>query len=89
MARENDDERHICPLQLGTIERVIRLWSNPGELIVSPFAGIGSEGFEAIRLGRRFAGCELKEAYARVAARNLQTAETLRHQGELFAEVTA
>ena len=83
VARENDDERHICPLQLGTIERCIRLWSNPGELIVSPFAGIGSEGHEAIRLGRRFAGCELKSSYATTAARNLHAAEALRKQGEL------
>jgi DNA modification methylase len=83
-ARENDDERHICPLQLGTIERCIRLWSNPGELVLSPFAGIGSEGYEAVRLGRRFWGCELKESYARVAAKNLAVAETLRTQGTLF-----
>jgi len=83
-ARENDDERHICPLQLGTIERCVRLWSNPGELILSPFAGIGSEGYEAVRLGRRFVGIELKEAYARVAAKNLAVAETLRTQGGLF-----
>lgn len=89
VARENDDERHICPLQLGTIERVIRLWSNPGELVVSPFAGIGSEGYEAIRLGRRFKGCELKDAYARVAARNLQVAEQQRTQGHLFSEQSA
>lgn len=84
VARENADERHICPLQLGTIERCVRLWSNPGELIVSPFAGIGSEGYEALRLGRRFWGCELKESYARVAARNLETAVSLRKQGDLF-----
>jgi DNA modification methylase len=90
VAKENDDERHICPLQLGTIERCIRLWSNPGELIVSPFAGIGSEGFEAIRHGRRFWGCELKPSYARVAARNLAVAEGMQTQGELFsAEVKA
>ena len=86
VARENDDERHICPLQLGTIERCIRLWSNPGELVLSPFAGIGSEGYEAVRLGRRFFGCELKASYAAVAVRNLQTAETLRTQGTLFVE---
>lgn len=86
--RGNDDERHICPLQLGTIERCIRLWSNPGELVLSPFAGIGSEGFEAIRLGRRFFGVELKESYATTAARNLQTAELRRTQGRLFAEAT-
>ena len=86
VARENDDERHICPLQLGTIERCIRLWSNPGELILSPFAGIGSEGYEAVRLGRRYWGCELKPSYAKVAARNLQTAEGLRKQVGLFEE---
>lgn len=86
VARENADERHICPLQLGTIERCIRLWSNPGELVLSPFAGIGSEGFEAVRLGRRYFGIELKESYATVAARNLATAETLKKQGDLFSE---
>lgn len=84
--RDNDDERHICPLQLGTIERCIRLWSNPGELVVSPFAGIGSEGFEAIRLGRRFWGCELKPSYARLAVRNLTLAVQRKSQGELFVE---
>jgi len=83
--RENDDERHICPLQLGTIERCIRLWSNPGELVLSPFAGIGSEGYEAIRLGRRYIGIELKESYARTAVKNLQTAEGVKAQRSLFA----
>lgn len=87
VAKENNDERHICPLQLGTIERCIRLWSNPGDLVVSPFAGIGSEGYEAIRLGRRFWGSELKESYARTAAKNLRVAETLKTQGTLFAVV--
>ena len=70
--READDERHICPLQLGTIERCIRLWSNPGETILSPFAGIGSEGYEAVRLGRRFVGVELKPSYYRAACNNLE-----------------
>jgi DNA modification methylase len=84
VARDDDDERHICPLQLGTIERCIRLWSNVGDLVVSPFAGIGSEGHEAIRLGRRFWGCELKPSYYRTAVRNLQTAEGLRTQGVLL-----
>jgi len=83
-ARGNDDERHICPLQLGTIERCVRLWSNPGELVLSPFAGIGSEGYEAVRLGRRFVGFELKPEYAVVAARNLATAEQAKMQGSLF-----
>jgi DNA modification methylase len=84
VAKANDDERHICPLQLDLIERCIRLWSNPGELVVSPFAGIGSEGYEAIRLGRRFFGVELKPQYYTVACRNLREAEHMRTQGELF-----
>jgi DNA modification methylase len=84
-ARAEEDERHICPLQLGTIERCIRLWSNPGELVLSPFAGIGSEGYEAIRLGRRFVGFELKPTYAAVAVKNLQAAEQAKRQGALFA----
>lgn len=86
-ARADDDERHICPLQLGTIERCIRLWSNPGELVLSPFAGIGSEGYEAVRLNRRFIGVELKPQYAVVAGKNLQAAELAKTQGELFSAV--
>jgi DNA modification methylase len=74
-AKGEDDERHLCPLQLPVIERCIRLWSNPGELVLSPFAGIGSEGYEAIRLGRRFLGVELKSSYAAVAVDNLARAE--------------
>lgn len=84
IAKENDDERHICPLQLGLIERCIIMWSNPGELVVSPFAGIGSEGYEAIRNRRRYWGSELKESYARTASHNLKVAEGLRKQQELF-----
>lgn len=75
--RAQDDERHICPLQLGTIERCIRLWSNKGELVLSPFAGIGSEGYEAVRLGRRFVGCELKPEYFNAAVKNLRRAASL------------
>lgn len=69
------DTKHICPLQLGVISRLIRLYTNPGELVFSPFAGIGSEGFEAVRLGRRFYGCELKDEYHRTAENNLRRAE--------------
>jgi len=87
-ARDNEDERHICPLQLGTIERCIRLWSNPGDLVVSPFAGIGSEGYESVRLGRRFLGFELKPSYYRVGVRNLQSAQTLKAQQSLFSAVS-
>ena len=73
-ARDNDDERHIAPLQLGTIERCVRLWSNRGETVLSPFAGIGSEGYVALQHGRRFVGVELKPSYYRVACRNLSEA---------------
>jgi DNA modification methylase len=90
VAKEDADERHICPLQLGTIERCIRLWSNPGETVLSPFAGIGSEGYEAVRLGRKYIGIELKPSYATTAARNLATAATLKNQDSLFGrEITA
>lgn len=73
-AREEKDERHVCPLQLGTIERCIRLWSNPNDLVFSPFAGIGSEGYQALKLGRRFIGIELKQSYFNVACKNLKQA---------------
>ena len=73
--RENDDEKHLCPLQLGVIERCVKLWSNPGDVVLSPFMGIGSEGYVAIRHGRRFVGCELKPSYFRVACENLRDAE--------------
>ena len=74
-AREDEDEKHICPLQLETIERCVRLWSNPGELILSPFAGIGSEGYVSRRFGRKFVGIELKESYWRQAVENLKQAD--------------
>jgi DNA modification methylase len=73
--REQADERHICPLQLPLIDRCVRLWSNPGELVLSPFAGIGSEGYQSILRGRRFVGCELKRSYYETALRNLARAE--------------
>lgn len=82
-ARTEKDEKHICPLQLGTIERCIRLWSNAGETVLDPFAGIGSTGYEAIRLGRRFQGVELKPEYHAVACRNLERAVTATKQGRL------
>lgn len=72
-AREHDDERHICPLQLEVIRRGIELWSNPGDTVLSPFAGIGSEGYVAIELGRNFIGIELKESYYRQAVANLRS----------------
>lgn len=86
VAKEDADERHICPLQLGFIERCVRLWSNPGELILSPFAGIGSEGYVAVRQGRRFVGCELKASYWQAAVKNLAYAETQANEPTLFSE---
>ncbi|MFZ5645796.1 MAG: DNA methyltransferase [Bacillota bacterium] len=73
-AREHDDEKHICPLQLDVIERCLELWSNPGDLVFSPFAGIGSEGYVALKMGRRFLGVELKRSYYDQAVKNLQEA---------------
>jgi hypothetical protein len=73
-AREADDERHICPLQLDVIERAITLWSNPGDTVFSPFMGIGSEGYMALKLGRKFIGAELKESYFKQAVMNLRDA---------------
>ena len=74
LERERDDERHICPLQLEVIRRGIELWTNPGDVVLSPFAGIGSEGYVAIEMGRRFVGVELKTSYYKQAARNLAAA---------------
>lgn len=83
-AREAADEKHICPLQLEVIERAIRLWTNPGDLVLSPFAGIGSEGYVALQEGRRFVGVELKESYYKQAVANLRRAELERAQPTLF-----
>jgi hypothetical protein len=79
-AREEDDERHICPLQLDVIRRGIQLWSNPGDVVLSPFMGIGSEGYVALEMGRQFVGVELKPSYYAVAVKNLNAASTEAHQ---------
>lgn len=83
VAREDRDERHLCPLQLGVIERCVKLWSNPGDVVLSPFAGIGSEGYVALQHNRRFVGIELKRSYWQTAQRNLQAATAARGQGQL------
>jgi hypothetical protein len=75
-AREHKDERHICPLQLKVIERAIELWTNPGDKVLSPFAGIGSEGYVALKNGRYFIGAELKESYWTQACKNLRAARS-------------
>ena len=84
-AREHDDERHICPLQLEVIERGVMLWTNPGDIVLSPFMGIGSEGYVALEMGRRFVGAELKASYYQQAVANLAAAVS--KTDDLFAEV--
>jgi len=81
--RGKDDTKHICPLQLGVIDRLVRLYTNPGEIVFSPFTGIGSEGYVAVKKGRRFYGCELKREYYEAALSNLGYAE------KVEAETTA
>ncbi len=73
-ARENKDERHICPLQLQVIERGIELWSNPGDVVLTPFMGIGSEAYMAVKMGRKAVGVELKDSYYRQAVANVKNA---------------
>jgi len=81
-AREHDDERHICPLQLQVIRRGVDLWTNPGDVVLSPFMGIGSEGHVSVQMGRRFVGVELKDSYFRAARQNMKQALA---QTDLFA----
>ena len=82
-ARDENDEKHMCPLQLDVIERCIHLWTNPGDLVFSPFTGIGSEGYTAVKMGRRFVGTELKPQYWNLACQNIEDAT--RDQIDLFA----
>lgn len=82
-ARDNADERHICPLQLQVIQRAIQLWTNPGDTVLDPFNGIGSSGHVALRMGRRYVGVELKESYYHVAVNNLNSVSNNR-QHSLF-----
>jgi DNA modification methylase len=85
-AREAGDERHLCPLQLDVIERALIMWSNPEDIVLSPFTGIGSEGVTALKLGRRFVGTELKESYWRQAVRYLEAQD---RQDDLFGREAA
>ena len=82
LARENKDERHVCPLQLDVIERAVVMWSNKGEIVFSPFMGIGSEGYVSLKLGRKFIGTELKESYWTQACKNLDNASA---QTDMFS----
>lgn len=84
-ARDGDDERHIAPMALDLVERCVTLWSNPGEVVLSPFMGIGSEGYVSLEMGRKFVGVELKESYFNLAVKNLASAQS--HQAaDMFAD---
>lgn len=85
-AKDSNDERHLCPLQLDVIERALIMWSNPDDVVLSPFTGIGSEGVTSLKLDRRFIGTELKESYFRQAVRYLQAQDA---QDDLFAREVA
>lgn len=87
-AKGEDDVKHICPLQLGVIRRIVKLYSNPGEIVFSPFAGIGSEGYEALRHGRRFYGCEIKPEYIGECRKNLTRASVVTPDISLFSEAS-
>jgi DNA modification methylase len=87
-ARDDNDEKHMCPLQLDVIERCIHLWTNPGDLVFSPFTGIGSEGYCAVKMGRRFVGTELKPQYWSLACQNIEEARMVETEG-LFAKDAA
>jgi len=83
-ARDNRDEKHICPLQLDTIERLIHLYTNKGDVVFTPFLGIGSEAYQAVTMGRRAIGFELKPSYYHVARQNMRSAVERKNQPELF-----
>jgi len=75
-ARDHEDERHVCPMALDLIERAITLWSNPGDVVFDPFSGVGSTGYQAIKMGRKFVGSELKQSYFAQACKNLESAKS-------------
>lgn len=82
-AKSDKDERHICPLQLSVIHRGLQMWSNPGDVILSPFSGICSEGYEAIKMGRKFIGVELKESYYKIGFSNIKNVKEEKRIGKL------
>ncbi len=83
-SKDEDDEKHVHPLQLDVIDRAITLWSNPGEVVFTPFMGVGSEVYGAVELGRRGVGVELKESYFRQAVKNLARVTEKVELGRLF-----
>jgi len=88
-ARDEEDEKHVHPLQLDVIERALQLWSNPGETVLTPFMGVGSEVYQSVRSGRRALGVELKESYYRQAVKNLKALEEYEAQEQKQASLIA
>jgi DNA modification methylase len=87
VVRDDKDERHLCPLQLDVIERCVELYTNEGETVYSPFMGIGSEGYQSMKMSRKFIGTELKPAYFNQAIKNLDMAENEGPTTTLFEKV--
>lgn len=85
VARSDKDEKHLCPMPLNITRRALRMWSNPGDVVFSPFAGIGSEGVVCMEEGRKFVGTELNPAYWRQAVKNIGSAEDSGSSGDLFS----
>lgn len=87
-AREESDERHIAPLQLEVIQRCLKLWTNPGDVVLTPFAGIGSELYVSVKNGRKAIGFELKEQYYKTAVKNVKAAVESLKVRDLFSDVS-
>jgi DNA modification methylase len=88
-ARDEKDEKHICPLQLDTIERLVLLYSNEGDTVLTPFMGIGSEVYQAVKMNRKAVGYELKQSYFDLAATNCQSVLSNKNQASLFDLMSA
>lgn len=86
-AKEHPDEKHICPLQLDVIDRALHLWTNPGDTVLTPFGGIGSEGFEAVKMGRKAVLVELKESYYKQLTKNMRRAAQEASAQQMFDEL--
>ena len=83
-SRDDEDEKHMCPLQLDVIERALQLWTNEGDVVFTPFLGIGSEVYQSLKMNRKGIGIELKSSYFNVAVKNCELALRERAQGSLF-----
>ena len=87
-AKENEEEKHVCPLQLDVIERCLTLWSNPGETVLTPFLGVGSEAYQSLAMGRKAIGIELKPTYFRQAVQNIESLKEAKQSGQQMGRRT-